>query len=126
MVGLSRAPARPCPLRCSRLCVPGARNARQSPAPALPTRSEAYPHLIFDGFGSALGARIAAVLKHLFPVPKDDSKRVVTFANRRARARARPRIWVFHPGKAPRRTRRPPCEVWGDAGNACPPLARTP
>jgi U3 small nucleolar ribonucleoprotein protein IMP4 len=45
------------------------------------TISEAYPHLVFDKFGSQLGQRIANVLKHLFPVPKDDSKRVVTFAN---------------------------------------------
>jgi U3 small nucleolar ribonucleoprotein protein IMP4 len=45
------------------------------------TISEAYPHLVFDKFGSQLGQRIANILKHLFPVPKDDSKRVVTFAN---------------------------------------------
>eukprot|EP00878_Enallax_costatus_P021898 GHUV01023209.1.p1 GENE.GHUV01023209.1~~GHUV01023209.1.p1 ORF type:complete len:277 (+),score=54.56 GHUV01023209.1:455-1285(+) len=45
------------------------------------TISEAYPHLIFDKFSSQLGQRISNVLKHLFPVPKDDSKRVVTFAN---------------------------------------------
>lgn len=45
------------------------------------TVSEAYPHLILEGFTSALGSRLAAILKHLFPVPKDDSKRVVTFAN---------------------------------------------
>mmetsp|Transcript_30706 Transcript_30706/g.78489 ORF Transcript_30706/g.78489 Transcript_30706/m.78489 type:complete len:308 (-) Transcript_30706:464-1387(-) len=46
------------------------------------TISEAYPHLIFDAFTSALGGRVAAILKHLFPVPKDDTKRVITFANR--------------------------------------------
>jgi len=45
------------------------------------TISEAYPHLIFEGFTSQLGKRLSNVLKHLFPVPKDDSKRVVTFAN---------------------------------------------
>lgn len=44
------------------------------------TISEAYPHLILEGFTSALGQRIGSILKHLFPVPKDDSKRVVTFA----------------------------------------------
>ncbi|KAJ1834752.1 snoRNA-binding rRNA-processing protein imp4 [Coemansia sp. RSA 2706] len=43
--------------------------------------SEAYPHLIFEGFGSRLGARVQSVLKYLFPVPKADSKRVMTFAN---------------------------------------------
>ena len=46
------------------------------------TISEAYPHLIFDRFTSQLGERAASILKHLFPVPKDDSKRVVTLANR--------------------------------------------
>lgn len=46
------------------------------------TVSEAYPHLIFDNFTSKLGGRVANILKHLFPVPKDDSKRVVTFSNR--------------------------------------------
>ncbi|GAX76868.1 hypothetical protein CEUSTIGMA_g4314.t1 [Chlamydomonas eustigma] len=45
------------------------------------TVSEAYPHLIFDQFTSKLGERLACVLKHLFPVPKDDTKRVITFAN---------------------------------------------
>jgi len=45
------------------------------------TISEVYPHLIFDKFNSQLGQRFANILKHLFPVPKDDSKRVVTFAN---------------------------------------------
>lgn len=45
------------------------------------TISEAYPHLIIEKFSSQLGQRIANVLKYLFPVPKDDSKRVVTFAN---------------------------------------------
>jgi U3 small nucleolar ribonucleoprotein protein IMP4 len=45
------------------------------------TISEAYPHLIFEKFTSPLGQRLANILKHLFPVPKDDSKRLVTFAN---------------------------------------------
>lgn len=47
------------------------------------TVSEASPHLIFHGFATALGARVQTVLKHLFPVPKPDSKRVITFANDR-------------------------------------------
>ncbi|KAJ2931667.1 hypothetical protein H1R20_g5467, partial [Candolleomyces eurysporus] len=45
------------------------------------TVSEQYPHLIFEGFTSKLGERIGDVLKYLFPVPKEDSKRVMTFAN---------------------------------------------
>ncbi|TDL29599.1 Brix-domain-containing protein [Rickenella mellea] len=45
------------------------------------TVSEQYPHLIFDNFSSKLGTRIQDILKYLFPVPKEDSKRVMTFAN---------------------------------------------
>lgn len=45
------------------------------------TVSEQYPHLIFDGFSSKLGGRVQNILKYLFPVPKEDSKRVMTFAN---------------------------------------------
>ena len=45
------------------------------------TMSEAYPHLIFENFTSQLGERIVKILKHLFPVPKFDSKRVITLAN---------------------------------------------
>lgn len=45
------------------------------------TVSEQYPHLIFDDFNSKLGYRIRDILKYLFPVPKVDSKRVMTFAN---------------------------------------------
>ncbi|KAI8817082.1 anticodon-binding protein [Fimicolochytrium jonesii] len=46
------------------------------------TVSEQYPHLIFDGFNSKLGERCQNILKYLFPVPKEDSKRVMTFANK--------------------------------------------
>ncbi|KAJ3161020.1 snoRNA-binding rRNA-processing protein imp4 [Geranomyces variabilis] len=45
------------------------------------TVSEQYPHLIFNGFNSKLGNRAQNILKYLFPVPKEDSKRVMTFAN---------------------------------------------
>ncbi|CAG8440366.1 6272_t:CDS:2 [Acaulospora colombiana] len=45
------------------------------------TVSEAYPHLIFNNFNSNLGRRVTNILKYLFPVPKEDSKRVMTFAN---------------------------------------------
>ncbi|KAK6313389.1 hypothetical protein J4Q44_G00167360 [Coregonus suidteri] len=43
--------------------------------------SEAYPHLIFHNFSSRLGQRVSNILKYLFPVPKEDSRRVITFAN---------------------------------------------
>ncbi|KAL5508423.1 IMP4 [Sanghuangporus vaninii] len=45
------------------------------------TVSEQYPHLIFENFSSKLGERVRDILKYLFPVPKEDSKRVMTFAN---------------------------------------------
>eukprot|EP00054_Salpingoeca_dolichothecata_P036731 m.8473 g.8473 ORF g.8473 m.8473 type:complete len:181 (-) comp6982_c0_seq1:260-802(-) len=49
--------------------------------PGAGKMSEAYPHLIFNNFQTKLGDRVRSILKYLFPVPKDDSKRVITFAN---------------------------------------------
>ncbi|KAM4011906.1 U3 small nucleolar ribonucleoprotein IMP4-like [Anomaloglossus baeobatrachus] len=49
--------------------------------PDLGTMSEAYPHLVFHNFTSRLGQRVSNIMKYLFPVPKDDSRRVITFAN---------------------------------------------
>ena len=43
--------------------------------------SEAYPHMIFNNFNTRLGDRIADILKYLFPLPKVDSKRIITFSN---------------------------------------------
>ena len=45
------------------------------------TMSEQYPHLIFNNFTSQLGKRCMDILKYLFPVPKEDSKRVIIFSN---------------------------------------------
>jgi len=45
------------------------------------TMSEAFPHLIFNNFSSTIGERLQTVLKYLFPVPKEESKRVMTFSN---------------------------------------------
>lgn len=51
------------------------------------TVSESYPHLIFDGFTTKLGLRVAKMLKHVFPprealTPKSKlGSRVVTFKN---------------------------------------------
>jgi U3 small nucleolar ribonucleoprotein protein IMP4 len=42
---------------------------------------EIYPHLIFNNFSTNLGERVVNILKHLFPVPKVESKRVITFSN---------------------------------------------
>ncbi|XP_035740351.1 U3 small nucleolar ribonucleoprotein protein IMP4-like [Vespa mandarinia] len=49
--------------------------------PEIGTMSEEYPHLIFHNFKTKLANRIMSILKYLFPVPKEDSKRVITFAN---------------------------------------------
>ena len=43
--------------------------------------SEAYPHIISNNFNSELGKRIGNVLKCLFPVPKPDTRRIVSFHN---------------------------------------------
>jgi len=45
------------------------------------TISLQYPHLLFDNFSTKLGERVQNILKYLFPVPKEDAKRVITFAN---------------------------------------------
>lgn len=47
----------------------------------LGTMSEAYPHLIFNNMDSKLGKRIQNILKYVFPVPKPESRRVITFSN---------------------------------------------
>lgn len=49
--------------------------------PDIGTMSEQYPHLIFHNLTTKLGIRTAKILKYLFPVPKEESKRVITFAN---------------------------------------------
>jgi U3 small nucleolar ribonucleoprotein protein IMP4 len=47
------------------------------------TAPQAYPHLVFDGFApGGIGKRVRTVLQHLFPEPKPDAARIVTFANR--------------------------------------------
>ena len=48
--------------------------------PAAPM-SEAYPHVILHNFDTELGKRVGNILKCLFPVPKPDTKRLVTFGN---------------------------------------------
>lgn len=49
--------------------------------PNIGTMSEQYPHLIFHNFKTKLGERVMNILKYLFPVPKEDSRRIITFAN---------------------------------------------
>ncbi|KZT24429.1 Brix-domain-containing protein [Neolentinus lepideus HHB14362 ss-1] len=62
------------------------------------TVSEQYPHLIFDNFTSRLGLRVQDALKYLFPVPKKDSKRVMTFANENDFISFRHHVFVKIPG----------------------------
>ena len=45
------------------------------------TMSEQYPHLMFENFTTPLGHRLRDVLKYLFPVPKAEATRVLTFDN---------------------------------------------
>lgn len=49
--------------------------------PEIGTMSEQYPHLVFHNFKTPLGCRVMSILKYLYPVPKEDSKRIITFAN---------------------------------------------
>lgn len=49
--------------------------------PEMGPMSEQKPHLVFHNFKTKLADRSMSILKYLFPVPKEDSKRVMTFAN---------------------------------------------
>jgi U3 small nucleolar ribonucleoprotein protein IMP4 len=48
----------------------------------LDTMSEEYPHLVFHNFQSKVGDRVAQILKALFPVPKLEARRVLSFINK--------------------------------------------
>ncbi|KAK4535074.1 hypothetical protein CDCA_CDCA03G1099 [Cyanidium caldarium] len=57
-------------------------SSSSSAAETLHKVSEAYPHLIFEGgFRNRLGQRVKNILRYLFPVPKPDSKRLMTFVD---------------------------------------------
>ncbi|CAN8240648.1 unnamed protein product [Cochlearia groenlandica] len=43
--------------------------------------TEQIPHLIFNNFTTQIGKRVMNILKNIFPVPKPDARRIVTFAN---------------------------------------------
>ncbi|GFT93916.1 brix domain-containing protein ZK795.3 [Nephila pilipes] len=49
--------------------------------PDIGNMPQEYPHLAFYNFKSKLGLRVTSILKHLFPVPKEESKRLVSFLN---------------------------------------------
>uniref|UniRef100_A0A0E0LRD0 Brix domain-containing protein n=1 Tax=Oryza punctata TaxID=4537 RepID=A0A0E0LRD0_ORYPU len=65
---------------------------------AMGKMSEAYPHLILDNFTTKTGERTANIVKHLFPVPKPDSKRIITFANRDDYISFRHHVYEKHGG----------------------------
>ena len=65
---------------------------------AMGKMSEAYPHLILDNFTTKTGERTANIMKHLFPVPKPESKRLITFANRDDYISFRHHIYEKHGG----------------------------
>jgi len=46
--------------------------------------SEAFPHLVIDNLTTKVGKRVAVILKHLFPVPKPDSRRVISLVNQKS------------------------------------------
>lgn len=62
--------------------------------------SEAYPHLIFSNFTTFLGNRTTNILKYLFPVPKQDSKRVISFINQRDYISFRHHVYTSSRGDA--------------------------
>ncbi|KAL1525611.1 hypothetical protein AB1Y20_020464 [Prymnesium parvum] len=43
--------------------------------------SEANPHIILHNLSTKMGERVGCILKHLFPVPKPESRRVISFVN---------------------------------------------
>merc|ERR1711908_154544 len=40
---------------------------------------KAHPHLIFERFNSEMSYRVKSILSHLFPYPKENVNRVITF-----------------------------------------------
>jgi U3 small nucleolar ribonucleoprotein protein IMP4 len=50
--------------------------------PECTPSSQAYPHLILDGFESKIGQRIFKIIQALYPIPRPESHRILTFANR--------------------------------------------
>ena len=42
---------------------------------------QAFPHLVLHNLTTRIGMRIGTILKHVFPVPKPDSRRVISLVN---------------------------------------------
>lgn len=43
--------------------------------------SQAHPHLIIDNMSTKIGARVGRILQALYPMAKDSTKRVISYAN---------------------------------------------
>ncbi|KAI3462767.1 hypothetical protein Pfo_019430 [Paulownia fortunei] len=65
---------------------------------AIGSMPEAYPHLILNNFSTKLGQRTANILNYLFPVPKPDTKRIITFANQSDYSSFRHHMYEKHGG----------------------------
>lgn len=50
--------------------------------PGCANVSEAAPHLILHNLSTKIGQRVGEILKHLFPVPKPESRRVISLVNK--------------------------------------------
>lgn len=50
--------------------------------PECTPASQAYPHLILESLNSSVGKRVSRIIQALYPVPKDDTRRIITFANK--------------------------------------------
>jgi U3 small nucleolar ribonucleoprotein protein IMP4 len=67
--------------------------------PEVSPASQAYPHLILDGLNSNVGHRLSRILQALYPVPKPDSRRVITFANQQDYISFRHHVYTKEAGK---------------------------
>lgn len=43
--------------------------------------SQVNPHLIFENLNTKIGQRVAKILQSLYPIPKEENKRVISFVN---------------------------------------------
>lgn len=67
--------------------------------PECTPASQAHPHLILDGLNSAIGKRVGRILQALYPIPRPESKRIITYANRNDFISFRHHMYVKEKGK---------------------------
>ena len=49
--------------------------------PECSPASQAYPHLVIENLNTTIGKRIFKIIQALYPIPKPETRRVITFAN---------------------------------------------